>query len=164
MASAACPPQRLPQGITHMAFVPDYRTPAARPAFGAATLDAGLRAHMLRVFNWMTSGLLVTGIVAYAVSHTSLRDLFYHAVPTVYGTALRPTALGMLSIFAPLAFVLVMSFGVNRLSRQAAQALFWAFCAAMGVSLTSIFLLYTETSVVRVFSMIDDPRPGVSMK
>jgi len=135
-----------------MAFSPDFRS-MPRPAVGAqaGVIDAGLRAYMLRVYNWMTSGLLLTGIVAFAVSHTALRDVFYHEVSTGYGLTLRPTALGMLSIFAPLAFVLVMSFGVNRLSRQAAQALFWAFCAAMGVSMTSIFLLYTDTSIVRVF-------------
>ena len=57
----------------------------------------------------------------------------------------------MISIFAPLAFVLVLSLGVNRLSRPAAQALYWAFCAAMGASLTNIFLIYTSESIVRVF-------------
>ncbi len=134
-----------------MAFVPDYRTPAARPAFGAAVTDQGLRAHMLRVFNWMTSGLLLTGIVAFAVANTGLRDLFYRQVETVYGYALRPTGLGWLSMVAPLGFVLVLSFGINRLSRPAAQTLYWVFCAAMGASLTNICLAYTGTSIVRVF-------------
>jgi FtsH-binding integral membrane protein len=54
-------------------------------------------------------------------------------------------------MFAPLAFVLVLSFGVNRLSTPATQALFWAFCVAMGASLTSIFVIYTGESIVRVF-------------
>ena len=137
-----------------MAFSPDFRSTSRAPGAGAqaGVIDAGLRAYMLRVYNWMTSGLLLTGIVAYGVSHTSLQALFYHMVETSSGALLlRPTGLGYLSIFAPLAFVMVMSFGVNRLSRQAVQALFWAFCAVMGVSLTSIFLVYTETSVVRVF-------------
>ena len=137
-----------------MAFSPDFRStsPARGAGAQAGVIDAGLRAYMLRVYNWMTSGLLLTGIVAYAVSHTSLQAVFYHTVETASGALLlRPTGLGYLSIFAPLAFVMVMSFGVNRLSRQAVQGLFWAFCAVMGVSLTSIFLVYTETSVVRVF-------------
>ncbi len=137
-----------------MAFSPDFRStsPARGAGAQAGVIDAGLRAYMLRVYNWMTSGLLLTGIVAYGVSHTALQAIFYHDVETASGALmLRPTGLGYLSIFAPLAFVMVMSFGVNRLSRQAVQGLFWAFCALMGISLTSIFLVYTETSVVRVF-------------
>ncbi len=137
-----------------MAFSPDFRSTSRATGTGAqaGVIDAGLRGYMLRVYNWMTSGLLLTGIVAYGVSHTALRDLFYHAVETTSGgVAIRPTGLGFLSIFAPLGFVLVMSFGVNRLSKQAVQGLFWAFCGVMGISLTNIFLVYTETSVVRVF-------------
>ena len=57
----------------------------------------------------------------------------------------------MIAVFAPLAFVLVLSMGVNRLSLSAAQALYWVFCAAMGASLTNIFLIYTGESIVRVF-------------
>jgi len=57
----------------------------------------------------------------------------------------------MIAIFAPLAFVLVLSLGVNKLSTQAAQALFWVFCAAMGASLVNIFLVYTSESIARVF-------------
>jgi FtsH-binding integral membrane protein len=106
---------------------------------------------MLHVYNWMVSGLLVTGGVAYAIAYTGLRTAFYQVVPTINGYAERPTMLGVVSMFAPLAFVLVLSFGVNRLSRAAAQALFWAFCAAMGASLSAIFLIYTGESIVRVF-------------
>ncbi len=137
-----------------MAFSPDFRSTSRAPGAGAqaGVIDAGLRAYMLRVYNWMTSGLLLTGIVAYAVSHTSLQAIFYQSVETASGAiVMRPTALGFLSIFAPLGFVLAMSFGINRMSRQAVQGLFWGFCAVMGISLTSIFLIYTETSVVRVF-------------
>jgi len=137
-----------------MAFVPDYRTSSRPTGAGAqaGVMDLGLRAYMLRVYNWMTSGLILTGIVAYGVAHTSLRDLFYRAVMLPSGDmAVRPTLLGMAAIFAPLAFMLVLSFGVNRLSRSAAQTLFWVFCAAMGLSLNSIFFVYTDLSVVRVF-------------
>ena len=128
-------------------------TPARRVSeLRLGVVDLGLRAYMLRVYNWMASGLVLTGFVAFGVAHTALRDLFYHFVVTPSGAmALRPTGLGYLSIFAPLAFVLVLSFGVNKLSRTGAQALFWAFCAAMGVSLTNIFFIYTDTSIVRVF-------------
>lgn len=137
-----------------MAFVPDSRTSMRAPGVGAqaGTVDLGLRAYMLRVFNWMASGLVLTGLVAYGVAHTSLANLFQHTVMTASGfTAVRPTGLGMISMFLPLAFVMVLSFGVNRLSRQTAQALFWAFCAAMGISLTNIFFIYTDQSIVRVF-------------
>jgi hypothetical protein len=106
---------------------------------------------MLRVYNWMASGLLVTGVVAFGIANTGLVDLFYPLVQTPFGTAHQATALAMIAMFAPLAFVLVLSLGVNRLSTSAAQALFWVFCAAMGASLVNIFLVYTSESIVRVF-------------
>jgi FtsH-binding integral membrane protein len=135
-----------------MAFSPDYRAyPSASAATTAAVLDAGLRAYMLRVYNWMASGLLLTGGIAYLIANTSLINAFYPLVRTPFGFAHQPTALAMISMFAPLAFVLVLSLGVNKLSTSAAQALFWVFCAAMGASLTNIFLIYTSESIVRVF-------------
>jgi uncharacterized protein len=135
-----------------MAFSPEYRTyPRASAATTAAVLDAGLRAYMLRVYNWMGSGLLLTGIVAYLIANTSAIDLFYRQVQTPSGTGYSATPLAMIAMFAPLAFVLVLSLGVNRLSTTTAQALFWLFCAAMGASLTNIFLIYTSESIVRVF-------------
>jgi len=134
-----------------MAFSPDYRSYAPGTAANAAVLDAGLRAYMLRVYNWMTSGLLLTGAVAYGIANTSLIGLFYHVVQTPYGTRLQQGPLAIVAMLAPLAFVLVLSFGVNRLSRSAVQAIFWAFCAAMGASLTSIFIAYTGESIVRTF-------------
>jgi len=135
-----------------MAFSPDYRAYPNQSATTTAVLDAGLRAYMLRVYNWMSSGLLLTGIVAYAIAHTGAMDAFYPLVQTASGRLVRaPTALAYIAMFAPLAFVLVLSFGVNRLSTPATQALFWAFCAAMGASLTSIFVVYTGESIVRVF-------------
>ena len=150
-----------------MAFIPEYRAATGRAA-GIAAVDTGLRAYMLRVYNWMASGLVLTGIVAYGIAETSLRDLFYHAVTLQNAmgetfSVMRPTALGYLSIFAPLAFVMVLSFGVNRLSRTTAQALFWAFCAVMGASLTSIFFVYEQTSIVRVFFITATMFAGMSL-
>jgi FtsH-binding integral membrane protein len=136
-----------------MAYSPDPRGFAVRtgqPA-QAAVLDAGLRAYMLRVYNWMASGLVLTGIVAYAIANTSLIQLFYQQVQTDYGTRLQATPLAWVAMISPLAFVLVMSFGINRLSTRTVQALYWAFCVAMGASLTNIFLVYTHESIVRVF-------------
>ncbi len=134
-----------------MAFIPDSRTYAPSAAANTAVLDAGLRAYMLRVYNWMSSGLLLTGIVAYAIANTSLIELFYRQVATPRGISIQPTILGYAAIFAPLVFTMVLSFGVNRLSRSATQALFWAFAAAMGASLANIFLIYSGASIARVF-------------
>lgn len=136
-----------------MAFRPDTRTYPAQTGFAqAGALDAGLRTYMLHVYNWMTSGLVLTGIVAYLVANVpAVREAFYHAVQTRGGLALQPTLLGYAAMFAPLGFVLVLSMGVNRLSRQSAQALYWAFCAAMGASLSNIFWTYTGDSITRVF-------------
>jgi FtsH-binding integral membrane protein len=134
-----------------MAFVPDYRTYAPGAAADGAVVDAGLRSYMLRVYNWMTSGLLLTGIVAYSVANTSLIELFYHQVMTPRGVSVQPTILGYAAIFAPMAFVMALSFGVNRMSKTTVQALFWAFAAAMGASLANIFLIYSGASIARVF-------------
>lgn len=139
-----------------MAFGQDFNS-AGAPGWGraattdAAALDAGLRAYMLRVYNWMASGLLVTAIVAYAIANTGAADLFYNVVRTPRGIATQPTMLGMVAIFAPLAFVLVLSFGVNRMSKSTVQALFWAFCAVMGASMANIFRVYVGTSVASTF-------------
>jgi hypothetical protein len=150
-----------------MAISPDFRTyPQASAATTAAVLDAGLRAYMLRVYNWMSSGLVLTGVVAYAIAYyPPLHQLFYHDATTQFGTVVhnQPTFLAIASIFAPLAFVLVLSMGVNRLSKTAAQALYWVFCAAMGASLTNIFMVYTGESVVRVFFITAATFAGMSI-
>jgi hypothetical protein len=136
-----------------MALSPDSRTytGATRAAETAAVLDVGLRAYMLRVYNWMSSGLVLTGLVAYGIANSSLLDLFWREVQTPRGVMHAPTILAFIAMFAPLAFVMVLSFGVNRLSTGAAQALYWAFCVAMGASLTNIFIVYTGQSITRVF-------------
>jgi FtsH-binding integral membrane protein len=135
-----------------MAFSPDYRAYPNQSTTTTAVLDAGLRAYMLRVYNWMSSGLLLTGIVAYVIAHTGAIDAFYPVMQTATGRLVRaPTLLAYVAMLAPLGFVLVLSFGVNRLSTTTVQGLFWAFCVAMGASLTSIFVIYTGQSIVSVF-------------
>ena len=134
-----------------MAFVPDYRAYAPGTAADGAVIDAGLRGYMLRVYNWMASGLLLTGMVSYGVANTSLINLFYHRVMTERGVSVQPTLLGYAAVFAPLVFMLVLSFGVNRLSRQTTQLLFWLFAAAMGASMANIFLIYASADIARVF-------------
>ncbi|MGG5821151.1 Bax inhibitor-1/YccA family protein [Falsiroseomonas sp. HW251] len=144
-----------------MAFGPDNRfqqsgSAWAQPfgrsaAVDAAQLDEGLRAYMLRVYNWMASGLLLTGIVAYLIANTGAAELFYQVVRTPRGNAVSPTILGWVAMFAPLVFILVLSFGINRMSKTTAQALFWAFCAVMGASMANIFAIYTATSIASTF-------------
>ena len=134
-----------------MAYSPQFGAYPRTSAATTAVFDAGLRAYMLRVYNWMASGLLLTGVVAYGIANTSLINAFYPLVQTPFGFAHHATPLAMIMMFAPLAFVLVLSLGVNKLSTSAAQALFWVFCGAMGASLVNIFLIYTSESIVRVF-------------
>ena len=143
-----------------MAFGPDNRfqgsawtQPLGRAGTGvdAAAMDAGLRAYMLRVYNWMASGLALTAITAYLIANTGLAELFFQVVRTPRGLATQPTILGFVAIFAPLAFVMVLSFGINRLSRSATQALFWVFCVAMGASMANIFVVYVGASVASTF-------------
>ncbi len=147
-------------------FGNSYRTAQAGygTALGAAALDEGLRGYMLRVYNWMASGLVLTGLVAFAISHTSAINAFYPVVQTASGQLVRsPSILAYASIFAPLVFVMVLSFGVNRLSTTTAQALFWVFCATMGASLTNIFLVYTQASITEVFFITAGTFAGMSL-
>ena len=111
-------------------------------------LDQGLRSYMLRVYNYMGTGLALTGAVAFMVANTpALLEIFY--ARTAYGV--EPTILGYAAMFSPIAFVLVLSFGLNRMSAPTAQLVFWAFAGVMGLSMSHIFLTYTGTSIARVF-------------
>jgi uncharacterized protein len=117
------------------------RTPdgmATSPWIGAQ-IDAGLRAYMQRVYSYMAGGLAVTGIVAYAAAASG----FYQAI--------AGTPLIWIVMLAPIGFVLALSFGIQRMSAGTAMMLFWIYAAVMGLSLGGIFLVYTGTSIARVF-------------
>jgi FtsH-binding integral membrane protein len=115
-------------------------------------LDQGLRQHMLRVYNYMGLGVAVTGLVAWMVANTpALMNLFYAAGAN---GRMGPTVLGMIAMFAPLAFILFFSFASMRASFATLQAAFWAFCAVMGLSLSNVFLIYTDTSIARTFFVV----------
>ena len=126
---------------------PRSDSPAGMAGFGGATAargaayDAGLRKYMLSVYNYMASGVLLTGIVALLFANSGM----------AYSVFAGPGILKYIVMFAPLAFVMVLSFGINRLSTGAAQALYWAYAAVMGVSLSYIFLAYTGTSIAQTF-------------
>ena len=105
-----------------------------------AMIDEGLRAHMLSVYNYMGLGLVVTGLVAYVVGMT----------PALY-VPIFSSPLKWVVMLAPLAFVLLFSFRMQTMSAAGAQGIFWAFCAVMGLSLASVFLVFTGTSIARTF-------------
>ena len=109
-------------------------------ATSAVEIDEGLRAFMLKVYNYMGLGLALTGAVA-----------FFTASSPAMMQAIHGTALSWLVMLSPLAFILVLSFGIQKLRPATAQALFWAFAGVMGLSLSSIFIVYTGTSIARVF-------------
>ncbi|SDA80988.1 Bax inhibitor-1/YccA family protein [Sinorhizobium sp. NFACC03] len=106
----------------------------------AAALDEGLRQHMLRVYNYMGLGLVVTGLVAFIVGTT----------PALY-VPIFSTPLKWVVMLAPLAFVFFFSFKMHTMSASSAQMTFWAFCAVMGLSLASVFLIFTGASIARTF-------------
>ena len=120
-------------------------------ASGVASVDAGLRAYMLRVYNYMLVGLGLTGAVAWLTANTPLAQVFYNQVQTVNGIAMQPNILGWIAMFAPLGMVLFLSFGMQKMSFATAQMTFWAYAAVMGVSLSTILFLYTGTSVATTF-------------
>ena len=154
-----------------MAVGPDYRYTTNAPGWGrpatadAAAVDAGLRAYMLRVYNWMASGLLLTGIVALAVvTVPALQELFYTAVQTRTGrVVMQPTILWWVATLSPIAFVLVLSFGQNRLSKSTAQLLFWAFAACMGASMSNLAYRYVGSSIASTFFITAGMYAAVSL-
>ena len=125
-----------------------YARGAALPA---DTVDTGLRAHMLRVYNYMVGALALTGAVAYLTAHSPLLDLMYRTVATSGGYALSPTILGWVVMLAPLALVFFLSFRIMQMSQAAAQATFWVYAALVGASLASILIVYTGASVAMTF-------------
>jgi uncharacterized protein len=105
-----------------------------------AYFDEGLRSHMLRVYNYMGGGLVLTGIVAFLVAST----------PAIY-QPIFGTPLKWVVMLAPLAFIFIMSWRMEAMPAATAQLLFWTFCALMGLSLASIFLVFAGTSIARAF-------------
>jgi FtsH-binding integral membrane protein len=132
-----------------MAFTDPFATTQARAQSQAVAYDAGLRSYMLRIYNFMASGLALTGIVALFTANSDAMQALLYA-QNAQGQV-GPSGLGWLVMFAPLGLVLWMSFGINRISASFAQGLFWAFSIVMGLSLSSIFLMYTGESIARTF-------------
>jgi hypothetical protein len=106
---------------------------------------------MLSVYNYMASGVLLTGIVAMLFANSG------------YAEQVMATPLRWLIILAPLGFVMAMSFGLNRMSTGTLQTLFWAFAVAMGLSMSTIFLVYTGVSIAQTFFAVAAGFAGLSL-
>ena len=133
-----------------------------RPGFGSVpragdavarqtTYDAGLRAHMLKIYNYMTSGVLLTGIVA-LLAYTSGLAVNFASGPLMWIVAL-----------SPLAIVFAMSFGANKFSTGTLQLMFWGFATLMGLSMSTIFLVFTGESIAATFFATAGAFAGLSL-
>ena len=145
--------------LKHMA---NWNDPQPGMGFGASpslsgvaargqVFDAGLRRYMLSIYNYMASGVLLSGIVALVFATSGM-------AAALFGTPLR-----WLVALAPLAFVMVMSFGINRIQTSTLKALFWGFSVAMGLSLSSIFFVYTGPSIAATFFATAGAFAGLSL-
>lgn len=134
-------------------------SPQSVGAFGtgrAGIVDQGLRRHMLSIYNYMTSGVLLTGIVALLFSRGGAES---PAAQLFFGGGI----LAWLVILSPLAIVFAMSFGANRFSTATIQAMFWGFATLMGLSLSTVFLVYTGGSIAATFFATSAAFAGLSL-
>ncbi|HTC19142.1 MAG TPA: Bax inhibitor-1/YccA family protein [Stellaceae bacterium] len=115
-------------------------------------IDVGLRNYMLRIYNYMASALALTGVVAYVFAGylETNRALLHSPVMFIF-------------MLAPLGLVMLMSFGINKLSAAAAQGIFWLYAGLMGLSMATIFLAYTGESIFRVFFITAGTFAGMSL-
>jgi FtsH-binding integral membrane protein len=138
-------------------FDPRVRSATSAPNFATATgvrqgaYDEGLRSYMLGVYNRMTSGVLLTGIVAMLFAPVAA-DLIVSRSPLMW-----------VIMLAPLGFVMALSFGANRMQTSTMSVLFWAFAVAMGLSLSTVFLQYTGTSIAGAFFATAAAFAGLSL-
>jgi uncharacterized protein len=153
------------KGRITMAQIDNRYAPGGTAARTGVAVDEGLRAYMLRVYNYMAAGIALTGVVAYIIFTYSvttdpalaanaggrIMQLHRGMYLTPLGQTLFTTPLMYVLIFAPLAFVFFLAWRVQTMSVGAAQIAFWLFAAVMGASLSSIFLRYTATSITQVF-------------
>jgi uncharacterized protein len=127
--------------------------PAVSVGVPRAARDAGLRSYMLSVYNYMASGVLLTGIVALLFASSGM------AAQVFGGGGLLPWVI----ILSPLAIVFAMSFGVNRMQTSTLQILFWTFATLMGLSMSTIFLRYTGVSIAQTFFAVSAAFLGLSL-
>ncbi|APO76677.1 inhibitor of apoptosis-promoting Bax1-related protein [Rhizobium etli 8C-3] len=126
-----------------MADLRNYQTRAQT----GEMIDQGLRSYMLKVYNLMALGLAITGVAAFL----SFQLAFADGQLTAFGQAIYVSPLKWVVILAPLALVFFLSFRIGRMSVSAAQTTFWVYAALVGLSLSSLLLIYTGESVVQTF-------------
>ena len=137
----------------------DPRTTAANTAtvgVPRAARDAGLRSYMLSVYNYMASGVLLTGIVALLFANSSLMGL-------MVGPSGQATPLFWVVLFAPLGLVMWLSWGINRMSASTAQTLFFLYAGVIGVQFSTLFLVYTGMSIAQTFFAVAVGFMGLSL-
>jgi uncharacterized protein len=128
----------------------DRNIAAARTGYRTdqVAIDTGLRAYMIRVYNYMTAGVALTGLVAWFAYQAAVDQT---GGLTYFGHLIFQSPLMWLFVLAPLGLVMLLSFGINRLSPGTALTLFFVYAGLLGLSLASIFLVYTGASITRVF-------------
>ncbi len=133
---------------------PRYQGGVVSGAEQAVAYDEGLRAYMLKVYNYMTVGLIMTGAVAFAVIQVpAISQIFYAEVEVAGRTYAQLQPLGWVALFAPLLFVWVFASRIHTMNPSTAQTLFWVYASMMGLSLAPIVAVYTSMSIAKVFFM-----------
>ena len=130
-----------------MADLRNYQPRVATGARAGAAIDEGLRAYMIRVYNLMALGLAITGLAAWGAFSLAVSD----GQLTGFGQLIYASGFRWVVIFAPLALVFFISFRIHTLSVAAAQTTFWVYAGLVGLSLSTIFLVYTGESIVQTF-------------
>src|SRR5262249_22572688 len=128
----------------------NYETPGTGYRYEDA-FDAGLRAYMIRVYNYMAAGVALTGLVAWFTFSAAVVQTSAGLQLTAFGQTIFQSPLMWVLVLAPLALVFVLSFGINRLQPGTALMLFFVYAGLLGLSLASIFLVYPGASITRVF-------------
>jgi FtsH-binding integral membrane protein len=147
----------------------EYQTIRAGAGARTAQIDEGLKAHMNKVYGTMSVGMLITALAAWAISGLATTtvptgaQISADTYLTQLGVALYASPLKWLVMFAPLIFVFGFSAGINRMSAATAQTVFYAFAAVMGVSISSIFLVFTGFSIVQTFLVTAIAFAGLSL-
>ena len=143
-----------------MADIRNYNARVAGVGTRAETgIDEGLRAYMLKVYNLMALGLAITGLAAWGSFNFAVAD----GQLTAFGQLIYASAFRWVVILAPLAMVFFLSFRINKMSVPAAQTAFWVYSGLVGLSLSTIFLVYTGESIVRTFFITATAFGGLSL-
>jgi uncharacterized protein len=164
------------EGMNQMAQI-DNRYAGRIGARTDVAVDAGLRAYMLRVYNYMSAGIALTGLVAYVIFTYSVTTdaalaasaggrayaLHRGMYLTQFGVTMFASPFKWVVMLAPLGFVFFLSWRIYKMSLGAAQLSFWLFAAVMGASLSSIFLVYTGNSITQVFFVTAAAFGGLSI-